>query len=220
MATPFDILVTGGTGYIGRNLIPALLARDHRVRVLTRAHSTNRVPEGAMAIIGDALSESSVAASLRPNDTLIHLVGTPHPTPSKADQFEKVDLVSIRASVNAARQVGIEHLVYVSVAHPAPMMQAYLWVRTLGETMIREAGLTATILRPWYVLGPGRQWPKLISPLYKVAEWFPGSRATAKRLGLVTIEQFIKAIISSAENPPTRGQRRIVDVPAIKRARL
>jgi nucleoside-diphosphate-sugar epimerase len=220
MATPFDILVTGGTGYIGRNLIPALLARGHRVRVLTREQSTKRVLEGATAIIGDALSESSVAASLRPNDTLIHLVGTPHPTASKADQFEKVDLVSIRASVNAARQVGIEHLVYVSVAHPAPMMQAYLWVRTLGETMIREAGLTATILRPWYVLGPGRQWPKLISPLYKVAEWFPGSRATAKRLGLVTIEQFINAIISSAENPPTRGQRRIVDVPAIKRARL
>jgi nucleoside-diphosphate-sugar epimerase len=220
MATPFDILVTGGTGYIGRSLIPALLARGHRVRVLTREQSTKRVLEGATAIIGDALSESSVAASLRPNDTLIHLVGTPHPTPSKADQFEKVDLVSIRASVNAARQVGIEHLVYVSVAHPAPMMQAYLWVRTLGETMIREAGLTATILRPWYVLGPGRQWPKLISPLYKVAEWFPGSRATAKRLGLVTIEQFVNAIISSAENPPTRGQRRIVDVPAIKRARL
>jgi nucleoside-diphosphate-sugar epimerase len=220
MATPFDILVTGGTGYIGRNLIPALLARGHRVRVLTREQSTKRVLEGATAIIGDALSDSSVAASLRPNDTLIHLVGTPHPTASKADQFEKVDLVSIRASVNAARQVGIEHLVYVSVAHPAPMMQAYLWVRTLGETMIREAGLTATILRPWYVLGPGRQWPKLISPLYKVAEWFPGSRATAKRLGLVTIEQFINAIISSAENPPTRGQRRIVDVPAIKRARL
>ena len=220
MATPFDILVTGGTGYIGRNLIPALLARGHRVRVLTREQSTKRVLEGATAIIGDALSERSVAASLRPNDTLIHLVGTPHPTPSKADQFEKVDLVSIRASVNAARQVGIEHLVYVSVAHPAPMMQAYLWVRTLGETMIREAGLTATILRPWYVLGPGRQWPKLISPLYKVAEWFPGSRATAKRLGLVTIEQFINAIISSAENPPPRGQRRIVDVPAIKRARL
>ena len=220
MATPFDILVTGGTGYIGRSLIPALLARGHRVRVLTREQSTKRVLEGATAIIGDALSESSVAASLRPNDTLIHLVGTPDPTPSKADQFEKVDLVSIRASVNAARQVGIEHLVYVSVAHPAPMMQAYLWVRTLGETMIREAGLTATILRPWYVLGPGRQWPKLISPLYKVAEWFPGSRATAKRLGLVTIEQFVNAIISSAENPPTRGQRRIVDVPAIKRARL
>ncbi|HEY1235613.1 MAG TPA: epimerase, partial [Candidatus Binatia bacterium] len=124
------------------------------------------------------------------------------------------------ASVNAARRVGIDHLVYVSVAHPAPIMQAYLWVRTLGETMIREAGITATILRPWYVLGPGRQWPKLILPLYKLAELFPGTRSTAERLGFVTIEQLMTAMISAAENPPIRGQRRIIDVPAIKRARL
>jgi uncharacterized protein YbjT (DUF2867 family) len=220
MTESLDILITGGTGYIGNNLIPRLIARGHRVRVLARQESVARVPAGATPVIGDALVDESVASALRTGDTLIHLVGTPHPTPSKADQFEKVDLISIRASVNAARQVGIEHLVYVSVAHPAPIMQAYLWVRTLGETMIREAGLTATILRPWYVLGPGRQWPKLILPLYKIAEWFPGTQATAERLGLVTIEQFMTAMISAVENPPVRGQRRIVDVPAIKRARL
>ena len=220
MATPLDILITGGTGYIGRNLIPPLIARNHRVRVLARQESVARVPAGATTVIGDALDDQSVASALRTGDTLIHLVGTPHPTPSKADQFEKVDLVSIRASVNAARQVGIDHLVYVSVAHPAPIIQAYLWVRTLGETMIREAEITATILRPWYVLGPGRQWPKLILPLYKLAEWFPGTQATAERLGLVTIEQFITVLISAAENPPIRGQWRIIDVPAIKRARL
>src|SRR4029078_6219682 len=92
-------------------------------------------------------------------------------------------------------------------AHPAPIMQAYLWVRTLGETMIREAGITATILRPWYARGPGRQWPKLILPLYKIAESFPGTRASAERLGLVTIEQFMTAMISAAENTPLRGRR-------------
>jgi len=218
MATPFDILVTGGTGYIGRNLIPALLARGHRVRVLTREQSTKRVLEGATAIIGDALSERSVAASLRPNDTLIHLVGTPHPTPSKADQFEKVDLVSIRASVNAARQVGIEHLVYVSVAHPAPMMQAYLWVRTLGETMIREAGLTATILRPWYVLGPGRRWPLLLLPGYWLMEALPRTRESARRLGLVTLNQMIATMVAAVESPASG--LRILEVPDIRTGRV
>jgi nucleoside-diphosphate-sugar epimerase len=106
MPSPLDILVTGGTGYIGRNLIPLLLARGHRVRVLAREESVKHVPAGATAVTGDALSDDSVAGALRPGDTLIHLVGTPHPTPSKADQFEKVDLVSIRASVSAARETG------------------------------------------------------------------------------------------------------------------
>lgn len=220
MAEPLDILITGGTGYIGQHLVPLLLERGHRVRVMARAESVKRVPAGAEPVIGDALSENSVAAALRPGDTLIHLVGTPHPSPSKAEQFEKVDLVSIRASVNAARRTRPAQLVYVSVAQPAPIMQAYLWVRALGESMIREAGLTATIVRPWYVLGPGRKWPKLIVPFYKLAELFPATRATAERLELVTIEQFINAMVSAAENPPPSGQQRIVDVPAIKRARL
>ena len=220
MTTALDILVTGGTGYIGQHLVPLLILRGHRVRVLARAESSVRVPAGAEPVIGDALSEDSVGAALRPGDTLIHLVGTPHPSPSKAEQFQKVDLVSIRASVNAARRIKPAHLVYVSVAQPAPIMQAYLWVRALGESMIREAGLTATIVRPWYVLGPGRKWPKLILPLYRLAELFPAIRATAERLELVTIEQFVNAMVNAAENPPLNGRQRIVDVPAIKRARL
>jgi len=219
MATSLDFLITGGTGFIGRHLIPVLLARGHRVRVLARAESAARVPAGATPVIGDALDQVSVAAAMREGDTVVHLVGTPHPTPSKADQFEKVDLISIRATVGAAKQSAIAHLVYVSVAQPAPTMQSFIWVRTLGEAMIREAGLTATILRPWRILGPGRRWPKATLPLYKLAELFSGSRATAERLGLVTIEQFIGALVAQVENPPARGQWRIVDVPGIKRAR-
>jgi uncharacterized protein YbjT (DUF2867 family) len=218
MTTPLDVLITGGTGYIGRNLIPVLLGRGHRVRVLARSESADRVAAGATPVIGDALDATSVANALHAADTVVHLVGTPHPTPSKADQFEKVDLMSIRATVAALRNSPTTHLVYVSVAQPAPLMQSYLWVRTLGETMIREAGLTATILRPWYILGPGRRWPMAIMPLYKLAELIPGARATAQRLGLVTLEQFIQAMVAHIENPPARGQWRIIDVPEIKRA--
>jgi len=220
MATSIDILVTGGTGYIGQHLIPLLMARGHRVRVLARAASAARVPVGATAVIGDALNADSIAGALRAGDTVIHLVGTPHPSPSKADQFDRIDLMSIRCTVAAAKRVGIAHLIYVSVAQPAPVMAHYLWVRSLGETMIREAQLAASIMRPWYVLGPGHWWPKAILPLYKLAEMFPVTRAAAERLGSVTIEQFVTAMVSAVENPPAARQRRIIDVPAIRRAQL
>jgi nucleoside-diphosphate-sugar epimerase len=220
MTTPLDILITGGTGYIGQHLIPLLLARGHRVRVLARRQSLDRVPSGAAGVEGDALNAESVASALRPGDTVIHLVGTPHPSPSKADQFEKVDLVSIRSTVNAARKVGIGHLVYVSVAQPAPTMQDYLWVRLLGETMIREAGLTASVIRPWNVLRPGHWWPKLLRPLYKFADRIPSLQPMVERLGLLTIEQMMTAMAYAVENPPQSGQRRIYDEPAIRRARL
>jgi uncharacterized protein YbjT (DUF2867 family) len=220
MPIPLDIFVTGGTGYIGQHLIPLLMARGHRVRALARTASASRVPAGATTMIGDALNADSIAGALRAGDTVIHLVGTPHPSPTKADQFDRIDLMSIRCTVAAAKRVGISHLIYVSVAQPAPVMAHYLWVRSLGETMIREAELTASIVRPWYVLGPGHWWPKALLPLYKLAELFPVTRATAERLGLVTIEQFVTAMVHDAENPPPTGQRRIIDVPAIRRARL
>jgi nucleoside-diphosphate-sugar epimerase len=220
MPKTLDIIITGGTGYIGQHLIPALLARGHSVRVLTRLESAKRVPAGAEAVVGDALDAEAVAAAFRADDSVIHLIGTPHPSPSKAEQFKQVDLVSIRATVAAAKKVPIYDLVYISVAQPAPIMQAYLWVRALGEAMIREAQLTSTIIRPWYVLGPGHWWPKALVPFYRLAELIPATRASAERLGLVTIEQMVTAIVSAVENPPARGRQRIVDVPAIRRARL
>ena len=215
---PADVFITGGTGYVGRHLIPELLARGHHVGALAREASIARVPAGALAVVGNAMDEASVAAALGPNDTVVHMVGTPHPSPTKAKQFEEIDLASIRATVNAARKVGIDHLVYVSVAQPAPVMLAYLRVRSLGEAMIKEAGLTATIVRPWYVLGPGHRWPMVLLPFYRLAECFPATRESAERLGLVTIEQMVNALVHAVENPPDRGRIRIVDVPAIRRA--
>jgi uncharacterized protein YbjT (DUF2867 family) len=213
-----DVLITGGTGYVGSALIPRLLARGHCVRALVRKSSLGRLTQGAVAISGDALEEGSVSAALRPGDTLVHLVGTPHPSPSKAAQFRSIDLVAIRASVAAAARVGEVHLVYVSVAQPAPIMRAYLAARAQGEQSIVAAGLTATILRPWYILGPGRRWPVLLLPLYKLAEALPATRAGAQRLAFVTLEQMLNALIYAVESRPAEGQRRIIDVPAIKRA--
>ena len=139
-----NVLVTGGTGYIGTRLIPALAARGHAVRALVRPGSTQRLPEHTIAVAGNALDAANVTSVAQPGETLVHLVGTPHPNPSKAEEFQRVDLESIRASVAAAKTRGIAHLVYVSVAHPAPAMQAYVAARTGGEAAITSAATTTS----------------------------------------------------------------------------
>jgi len=210
-----DVLVTGGTGYIGQRLIPALAARGHRVRALARRQSVDRVPAGALAVIGDALDPGSLLTALRPSDTLVHLVGTPHPGPSKAAEFLRVDLASAKAAAMAAQTAGVAHFVYVSVAQPAPVMASYVAARAAGEKAVADAGLTATVLRPWYVIGPGHRWPLLLVPFYAVAEMVPAWRDGARRLGLVTLDQMTGAIVRAVENPPDPGSSRVVDVPAI-----
>jgi len=72
--------------------------------------------------------------------------------------------------------------VYVSVAHPAPVMQAYVAARVEAEALVAATGIPATILRPWYVLGPGHRWPMLLLPLYTLLRLLPATRESAERL--------------------------------------
>jgi uncharacterized protein YbjT (DUF2867 family) len=144
-------------------------------------------------------------------------VGTPRPSPAKAAEFRRVDLVSIEVAVSAAVEARVAHFVYLSVAQPAPVMQAYVAVRREGEELIRKSGLAATMLRPWYVLGPGHRWPWLLIPFYAVLAIIPSTRDGARRLGLVTRAQMIAALIRAVENP-TQGVR-IVEVPEIRSGR-
>jgi uncharacterized protein YbjT (DUF2867 family) len=212
------VFVTGGTGYLGSALVPALLSRGHEVRALVRPGSEPRLSPGAQAVVGDALKMETFAGAISPADTLVHLVGTPRPSPAKAAQFEGVDLVSVRVAVEAALQAQVRHLVYVSVAQPAPVMQAYIAVRQAGEALIRASGVPATLLRPWYVLGPGHRWPYLLLPFYAVLTWFPDTRAGASRLGLVTLPQMVAALVRAVEHPAVGVQ--VIEVPEIRTVTL
>ena len=166
-------------------------------------------------MIGNALDASSFAESVQPSDTFIQLVGVPHPSPAKATEFQSIDLASARASVSVAARAGVRHFVYVSVAQPSPVMKAYQNARAEGEKMIREVGLAATILRPWYVLGPGHRWPYVLVPMYWLFERIPSTRETAQRLGLVTLEEMVAALVRSVETPA--DGIRILEVPSIRR---
>ena len=212
--TTQNIFLAGGTGYMGARLIAALLQRGHEVRALARPGSEEKLPPGCTPILGNALDKSSYQEQIRPADTFVHLVGVSHPNPSKAEQFRAIDFASVQNSVPAAVAAGVKHFVYVSVAHPAPVMKAYWQTRADCEAIIRASGLNATILRPWYILGPGHRWPYVLAPMYWLFERLPATRETAQRCGLVTLTQMINALVNVIENP-MQGIR-IVDVMQIR----
>src|SRR5947207_2610396 len=120
-----SVFVTGGTGYLGRPLIQRLLAEGHEVSALVRPGSEDKLPAGCKVISGNALDASSYASKITPADTFVQLVGVAHPSPAKAEEFRSIDFVSASGAIKAAAEAGIKHFVYLSVAHPAPMMKAY-----------------------------------------------------------------------------------------------
>ena len=209
-----NVFLTGGTGFLGSSLAAELLRRGHTVRALVRSGSEARVVQGSELVAGDALRAESYAASVTPSDTFVHLIGVAHPSPSKAEDFRKIDLVSCREAAKAAKQAGIRHFVYLSVARPAPMMKEYQAVRAEGERMVTGTGIPATFVRPWYVLGPGRSWPVLLKPFYALARAYPPTREGAIRLALVTLEQMTQTLAYAVENPPETLQ--VFEPPQIK----
>jgi uncharacterized protein YbjT (DUF2867 family) len=212
------VFVSGGTGYVGSRLIRALMARGHIVTALARPGSEKRVPAGCAVVTGDALTASTFAERIGSADAFVQLVGVAHPSPRKAAQFRQIDLPSALAGIDAASAARVRHFVYVSVAHPAPAMKAYIEARIEAEERLGRSGLPATILRPWYVLGPGHWWPVVLLPFYWLGELVPAWREASLRLGLVTIRQMVAALVEAIEDPPT--ERRIFDVPRIRRSRL
>ena len=212
------VFITGGTGYMGSELIPVLLERGHRVRALVRPGSKAKLSGGCEVVSGDPIDANSYRNLITPADTFIHLVGVPRPSPAKGKLFRSVDLVAAREAIQVAAELHIPHFIYLSVAHPAPVMKTYIEVRSQCEELIREHRLNSTILRPWYVLGPGHRWPIVLIPMYKAAELLPMTRAGACRLGLVTIDQMVMALAQAVESP-TQGIR-IVEVPEIRDARI
>ena len=174
-----------------------------------------KLPKGCRPVIGNALDRSTFGLEVKGADTFVQLVGVPKPSPWKGAQFRAIDLVSARASLEAAKTATVNHFVYVSVAHPAPIMKAYIEVRTECEAMIRTSRLRATFLRPWYILGPGHRWPLLLLPAYSLMSLLPSTREAAARLGLVTVEDMLVTLVWAIDHPPETI--RMIDVPEIRR---
>jgi uncharacterized protein YbjT (DUF2867 family) len=208
------VFITGGTGYMGSRLIPLLVGRGHEIKALVRKGSETKLPAGATPVVADPLRLDSYAEWVRGADTFVHLIGVAHPSPAKAKAFLEIDLPSVQVAVKAARDGGIRQFVYLSVAQPARMMQAFIAVRSEGERLIRESGISATFIRPWYVLGPGHRWAYALLPFYWLCERIPATKESARRLGLVTISQMLGTLVWAVENPASGV--RILDVDKIR----
>ena len=182
------------------------MADGSQVNAVARPQSSAKLPARCDVIIGDVLNAQTYQDRVPSGSTFVHLVGTAHPAPWKGAQFRSIDLVSLQQSVLAAKHAAVDHFVFVSVAHPAPMMKAFIDVRVKCEQIIQDAGLTTTILRPWYILGPGHYWPYLLIPFYKIFESIPSTSESAVRLGLVKHRQMVNALARTVASKPAETQ--------------
>ena len=81
---------------------------------------------------------------------------------------------------------------------------------------MRQSGMRATFVRPWYVLGPGHRWVYGILPMYWLAMLAPKGRETARRLYPVKLANVVRAIVDAVDRPP--DSVRLIEADELRRA--
>lgn len=128
------ILVTGGTGTIGRRVVPLLTAVGREVRILSR-HPEQDAP-GIRHVGGDTVAGTGLADALSGVRTVLHLAGG-----------AKGDDVAARNLAAAALSAGVEHLILISVVGADRMPIGYFRAKAEAERTIVESGVPWTVLR-------------------------------------------------------------------------
>lgn len=152
-----NVLVAGGTGFIGREIARAASSAGHGVSVLSR--SRPKASEGLRWVEGDVTRPESLAPALAGFDAVIDAVqfpGSPIENPRKGYTFERIDLGGTKALVDAAKEAGVPLFIGISGAGAAPDGR-YHWLRFKyeEEQHIQRSGLPFTIFRGTWVYGPG-----------------------------------------------------------------
>lgn len=148
------ILVTGGTGFVGRHLVSELLAQGRPVRLLLNAERAEKLPwpEPPEVVTGTILDDEALFRATTGAHVIIHLENAFWWGRSR--DLERIELAGTRALITAARAARVGRIITLSQLGATPA-SAYPLLRIKGqvEDLVRNSGLAYTILRPGLVFG-------------------------------------------------------------------
>ncbi len=200
------VLVTGATGYIGGRLVPELLARGYRVRLMVRRESPEELQRWPTAeiVVADALDPAGLVEALRGVHTAYYLIHSLH---LGMDEFESAD---IRAAANfreAAEANGIDRIIYLGgLGEASTDLSAHLKSRMRVADELDRGPVSTTTVRAAMIIGSGSISYEILKrlvtrlPLLFIPRW---ARTECQP---ISIRDVVKYLIGVLETPASSGR--------------
>jgi NADH dehydrogenase len=204
------IFLTGGSGFVGSHVLPALLAAGHDVVALART------PKAAATIaernatyaarlttrIGDVTNPASLSAALVGCDAIVHLVAIPRDWNNGADLL-RINTAGTEAMIAAASAAGITRFVHLGALGVQDREDLhYAKSKARAERAVRESSLDWTIIKPSLIWGERDGFFNIVAALVKIpAPAVPVPGNGKSRFQPVWVGDVARAIVQALGDP-------------------
>jgi NADH dehydrogenase len=216
-----NVLVVGGSGFVGTALCTELDRRGHDVTALSRSPEDADLPDGVERVAGDVTAYDSIEGAFEGQDAVVYLVAlSPLFKPKGGLTHEKVHLGGTENTMRACEEHGVDRLVHMSALGADPEARTeYLRTKGEAENLVMESGLDWTVFRPSVVFGDGgefvsftRELKSTFAPLVPIYP-IPGGGKTPFQP--VWIEEFAPMMADAVEDEKHVGQEYDIGGPEV-----
>jgi uncharacterized protein YbjT (DUF2867 family) len=172
-----NVLVTGGTGTLGKALVDRLRADGRRVRILSRR-------PGPDTAVGDLAANTGLDVAVSGITTIIHCATD-----------GRTDVAATRNLIDAARRAGVTHLVYISIVGVDRHPLFYYRTKWRAEQLVESSGIPWTILR-------ATQFHNLVFGLFRAQRWLPALFAPAFSFQPIAVRDVARRLTELAGTEP------------------
>ncbi|MDO8493726.1 MAG: NAD-dependent epimerase/dehydratase family protein [Deltaproteobacteria bacterium] len=209
-----NILVSGGTGFLGQAITTHLLREGHNVLILTRNRqracriSFQPLPQ---FIQGDITKPETLKSAVEKMDAVVQCAqfpGQPVENRRKGFTYFNYDALGTENLVNAARNAGVKHFVYISGAGTKEnAKEPWFKAKWYAEEAIRRSGIPATILRSSIVYGPGDKSLNRLIQMAKVFHILPLLGGGKNRVQPIFVDDLATIVAAALQNYPGKPIR-------------
>jgi uncharacterized protein YbjT (DUF2867 family) len=201
------VLITGGTGYIGRRLCEHIADRGHDVRLLVRRGSEGKVPSPDRydTVHGDAFNTNARLRATEDCDAVVHLIGIIREFPDRGITFDQLHRVATHNVADAARRNHVGRFIHMSALGVQENAHSlYYKTKYAAEEIVKANPFRWTIFRPSFVMGYGDHATQEIAELVRkpVVPMIDGGKNLVQP---VALDDLCTVMAQSLGMPETQG---------------